>query len=298
MARPASSYRRLAMNQDFEAMAHTLENTGAYRVLRRFQFSPRPGEPAGVAVILDTETTGLDPESAELIDFGALRVRYDAAGNILDVIEETAWLREPGEPIPPEVSRLTGITHDMVRGQGFTPRAVLGVCNGANLLIAHNVRYDRTVLARFAKRLAHFPWACSMSEIGWREIEGRDTRALGPLLQSYGYFHTGHRALNDAQATLAVLSQPSIADGRPLFAHLLASASRDTYRVFAWSTPYETRKSLKARGYSWEPGRRVWFKDTVDAVTERAWLASYIYPGGTAENAEVQPLTAVSRYAD
>jgi hypothetical protein len=64
---------------------------------------------------------------------------------------------------------------------------------------------------------------------------------------------TGHRALNDCEAVLAVLSRSPIG-APPHLGELLVSARRATVRVFAEGAPFESKDILKARGYRWFEG--------------------------------------------
>ena len=114
---------------DHESTARMLEATGDYRVLRRLQprpvavsRSPRQGEK--IAVIVDTETTGLDQTRDEVIELGMIALTYDGDGQVGDVIGTFNALREPGVPISPEITRLTGITPDMFRCRSFSSRSL------------------------------------------------------------------------------------------------------------------------------------------------------------------------------
>src|SRR5215211_1508916 len=106
-----AKHRREAFKApDREAAARMLEATGDYRVLRRLQ--PRPiakvrrlvqGEK--IAVIVDTETTGLDHAKDEVIELGMVAFTHDEQGRIGDVIGTFNGLREPSVPIGPEITR-------------------------------------------------------------------------------------------------------------------------------------------------------------------------------------------------
>ena len=57
------------------------------------------------AVALDTETTGLDPAKARIVEIAAVRIgagRVDPQGALRRLVR-------PGVPIPPEASRIHGI---------------------------------------------------------------------------------------------------------------------------------------------------------------------------------------------
>jgi DNA polymerase-3 subunit epsilon/ATP-dependent DNA helicase DinG len=59
-------------------------------------------------VALDIETTGLNPEKDAIIEIGAVRF------NNKRVEGEWSSLINPGKPIPPFITQLTGITDQMV----------------------------------------------------------------------------------------------------------------------------------------------------------------------------------------
>jgi DNA polymerase-3 subunit epsilon len=72
---------------DYETAAWMLEATGDYRVLRRLQPRPvidfhTPCEGRKIAVILDTETTGLDHTRDEVIELGIVAFVYDEEGGL------------------------------------------------------------------------------------------------------------------------------------------------------------------------------------------------------------------------
>jgi DNA polymerase-3 subunit epsilon len=141
---------------DHETAARMLEATGDYRVLRRLQPRPivvssvrRQGEK--IAVIVDTETTGLDHTRNEVIELGMVAFTYDEDGRIGDVIGTFNALREPSVPISSEITRLTGITPEMVAGQVLDLEAVERFIAPAELIIAHNARFDRPFCERLSK---------------------------------------------------------------------------------------------------------------------------------------------------
>src|SRR5436190_19125555 len=59
-------------------------------------------------VVVDLETTGGSPQGSEITEIGAVKVRGG------EVLGEFSTLVNPGGPIPPYISVLTGITDAMV----------------------------------------------------------------------------------------------------------------------------------------------------------------------------------------
>jgi DNA polymerase-3 subunit epsilon len=138
-----------------------------------------------IAVILDTETTGLDHTSDEVIELGMIAFTYNEDGQIGDVIGRFNALREPSTHISPEITRLTGITPDMVAGQTLDLDAVERFIAPAELIIAHNARFDRPFCERLSKDFQVKAWACSHSETSWSGL-GFERSKLGYLLTQCG----------------------------------------------------------------------------------------------------------------
>ena len=280
---------------DCEAAAQMLEATGAYRVLRRLQPRPvavsrvpRQGEK--IAVIVDTETTGLDHTKDEVIELGMVAFTHDEDGRVGDVIGTFNALREPTVPISPEITRLTGITPDMVAGHVLDLGAVESFIEPADLIIAHNARFDRPFCERLSRAFQAKAWACSHSEIAWSGF-GFEGSKLGYLLTQCGWFHQGHRAVEDCHALLEVLAAPLPSEARLPLGHMLASARKSRIRIWAESSPFDMKDQLRKRGYRWNDGtdgrpKSWWVEVEEDAFTEElAFLRQEVY------RREVEPYT-------
>jgi DNA polymerase-3 subunit epsilon len=93
-------------------------------------------------VVLDLETTGGSPDRDRITEIGALKLR---GGELLGRIDT---LVNPGVPIPPTVTVLTGITEAMVLpapalGEVLSP--LLEFLRGS-VIVGHNIRFDRAFL--------------------------------------------------------------------------------------------------------------------------------------------------------
>ncbi len=85
-----STSRQRDESWDAEAAANRLEDTGDYRVLRRLVPRPivaRVDSPFPyLAVLVDTETTGLQHAKDEVIEIGAVAFTHDSDGRIGNVV--------------------------------------------------------------------------------------------------------------------------------------------------------------------------------------------------------------------
>lgn len=101
----------------------------------------------GEFIIFDIETTGLSPATCGITEIGA--VRYKGG----EVVEEFDTFVDPAMPIPPDITRLTGITDEMVKGAPSEAEAVKKFLDfaGKNMLVAHNASFDMGFIRKVAQ---------------------------------------------------------------------------------------------------------------------------------------------------
>jgi DNA polymerase-3 subunit epsilon len=91
-------------------------------------------------VVMDLETTGLDPRRAAIIEIGGITVR---AGTILNRFQ-TFVRPEPFQKLTPFISQLTGITdQDLMKAPSFA--SILPSLRdfiGGHTIVGHNVNFD------------------------------------------------------------------------------------------------------------------------------------------------------------
>lgn len=290
---------------DDENLARRLEATGNYKILRRLV--PRSLTPSSagytgkVGIILDFETTGLDPVKDEIIEAAMVKFRYSETDEITGVSDVFQAYNEPSVPIPALVTDLTGTTNEMVAGHRIDIVALEAFVADANLIIAHNAGFDRKFAERLMPIFEHKPWACTQTEIDWRS-HGFGGAKLGYLLADIGYFHNAHRAIDDCHALVELLAHPIPAVARPVFAELIGCARRTTARIWAQSSPFELKAALKARGYRWNDGSdgrpKSWFIDVTEESrdAELSYLKKEIYQREI--DIECRSLTALDRFSN
>lgn len=158
------------------------------------------------AVVLDTETTGLDPRKAWIVEVGAVRL-------IRGRLQGDATFRRlvrPGEPIPASAARIHGIDDAAVAEAEEFPavwRQLLAFMD-APVLLGHAIGFDLAILKR----------ECARAGLSWTAPRSLCTRMLAevaePDLADYslenlaawlGVETTGrHSALGDATAAAQI----------------------------------------------------------------------------------------------
>lgn len=199
-------------------------------------------------VVLDTETTGLEPDQCQIIELGMVRVSYSpSAKRVSAILRVFNQFEQPSGPIPELITTITGITDEMVAGKRIDDAGVAEFLSGAAMVVAHNAAFDRPFFENRFPSLANFAWACTQS-LDWRGL-GFESSKLEYLLLRNGYFYEGHRASIDCLATVWLLHVQ-----QPAFDALLHQVSSQTVIVRAFGAPYGVKDDLKARGYRWSDG--------------------------------------------
>ena len=193
--------------------------------------------------VVDLETTGASARTCEITEVGAARFR---GGERLGTFQT---LVEPGTPIAPAVSALTGITDAMVH-DAPTPSQVLPTLLefvGGAVLVGHNLRFDVGFLdaALLADERAPVGlWAVDTLALARRLLgdEVPDHR-LGTLADHLGLDHRPtHRALDDVLATADLLHARDI----DALDALLAPTGNDVDDGAAASLPIAALQALPA----------------------------------------------------
>jgi DNA polymerase-3 subunit epsilon len=237
----------------------------------------------------------------EIIELAMVKFDYLPDDKIARITDIFSSFNEPENPIPDEISELTGITNEMVLGYRIDPEAVSAFASDAVIVVAHNANFDRKFAERYWPLFERKPWACSATEVDWRK-HGFDGSRLGYLLAGVGLFHQAHRAIDDCRALIEILSADVPKLNRSAFAVLLERARCKTIRIWAEQSPFELKDLLKKRGYRWSDGTdgrpRSWYVD-VDEVGHEAeveFLRKTIYLRDVSPR--IQRMSAVNRFSN
>ena len=152
--------------------------------------------------VVDIETTGYDCDRDHVIEIAAAIMRGP------EVVETFDALVDPLVPVPLEITKLTGITDEMVHGQPSVESVVSRLVEfvGGRDIVAHNVSFDRSFLERVAGRHAfRGRWLDSLQLVRVGLARLRSHR-LADLSEAFDTRPEGapHRALHDVLALAAV----------------------------------------------------------------------------------------------
>jgi DNA polymerase-3 subunit epsilon len=282
-AEPEHSTASIAPSHEAEAMAQALSQHPDFRVLRRLQprtdYGPVSGQATQRVIVLDTETTGLDARNEKVIELAMLSVLVDTAtGQPVGPVTLYESFEDPGKPIPPQITEITGIDDSMVQGQHIDDAAVTALVEQADLIVAHNAGFDRPFVEARWPVFARKAWNCSFAGIDWKK-EGSGSAKLEFLASERGWFYDAHRAQVDCHALLQVLSSP-LSDGQTGLSRLLNGAGQTRYKLRATGAPFEAKDKLKSRGYRWDGEGRVWWCSLASddlLAAECTWLRAEVY---------------------
>ena len=231
--------------------------------------------------VVDTETTGLNHRDHQVVEIAVRMFTYHReTGEIVQTGESYCGLQDPGHPLDESIQRITGLKDSDLAGQSIDWQKVSALLGDADLIIAHKASFDRPFIEKGAPVAAKKNWACSLEHMDWAS-KGYPSQKLEFLALYHGFFTRAHRALNDVNALLYLLSLRDPQAGKPYLFELIRSAREPFIEICAYRAHFDRKDLLKSRAYRWDPELRVWkkclFKSGIEA--EMKWLEEKIYLG-------------------
>jgi len=155
-------------------------------------------------VVVDIETTGGGKSNHRITEIGALKVR---GGKIID---EFQTLLNPERHVPAHITRLTGISNEMVKDAPVFEKIAdqFRKFVEGSIFVAHNVNFDYGFIREEYARLGRpfkYPKLCTVASMR-QYYPGLKSYSLANLCKEYSIELNGHhRAMVDARAATELL---------------------------------------------------------------------------------------------
>jgi DNA polymerase-3 subunit epsilon len=234
----------------------------------------------GICSILDTETTGLNHKSDEIIEIAIRKWVYHKKDHcLIKPIEEYAELNEPvNNEISEMITDLTGITKEDVKDKKIDWEKVSKIIAESDFILAHNAGFDRPMIEavpQIKEASASKFWACSFKQVDWAS-KGFISSKQELLSIFHGFHYSGHRALTDIDALANLLLQGDY------LKEILANVKVKQVSVNCVKAPFDSKDLLKSKSFTWNAPKKYWSK--LIAVTEldamKSFLTEDVYPKG------------------
>ncbi len=222
---------------------------------------PQPRSAPSNLLILDTETTGLEPVSAQCIEVGAVLFHVPSRSVLSQVSFLLPAPANPAEHVNGIAAEVTRLSQPWQAGlQHF-----LALLAGADAVLAHNAAFDAKWFGLGPLPAIDKPWICSMDDIEWPpERHLRTSPSVRDLALAYGVpVWAAHRALTDCTYLVQVLERCANLED-------LINAAMEPKLLYRANLPYAERHKAKQAGFRWnEPVRGAWSR----RLSERQALA-------------------------
>ena len=201
-------------------------------------------------LILDTETTGLQSEHDHCIEIGA--VLFHVAERA--VLDQVSFLlpcqQNPAEPINGISAAVSRTPQPWQAGLLFFE----AMLDAADLVVAHNVKFDRGWFGREPLPAITKPWLCSMEDIRWPpSLRLKPTPSVRDLALAHAVpVWAAHRALTDCIYLAQVFERCGDLDA-------LLQEGLEPRQLYRACLSYSERHRAREAGFRWnEPLSGAW----------------------------------------
>ena len=214
---------------------------------------------------IDLETTGLDPEHDEIIEFGYVMW----CTHEKKPITMGGFLIKPAIPISKEIEDITGITNNSLRiastYKEHIERVIEPIAFSCKHIVGHNgIAFDKKFLEadpifKTIDPLFSRNWIDTKIHVNYpKHIK---TRKLTHLAADHG-IHIGHahRAMFDALGMMLILSKYDIIE-------TIERSKSSLFELTARVT-YDERKKAKDAGFHFRPTTKSWVKVVLECDIE------------------------------
>lgn len=203
-------------------------------------------------LIVDTETTGLDPETDRVIEIAA----------ILYSVENRTTLAQFSTLLPGEgnaAERVNRIQPSALAEMAVIKPNLAGAADVlkslrrcADVVVCHNVEFDQQW---FRNEWHELPWVCTAFDFAW-PAASREAGSLIHLALEHGIgVSAAHRALTDCQLIASLFDRMHLfgCDLQAMFARAMRPKA-----IFQSLQPFAENGVAKAAGFKWHDETKRW----------------------------------------
>lgn len=213
-----------------EDMSDDVELTEVSKTIGHIYDKPRKANVLNRYVVIDLETTGLDPQHDYITEFGAALVENS------EIVDTFQQLVKPKKRIPENVQELTGITNEMVADAPSINLALPKFLQfiGNDVLVGHNIKFDSQFISAACQRfkLPYKNKVCDTLELSQQVFPKLEDHKLRTLCKRLNVTNNNaHRALSDVLATQQIFEKLSEKATPKIHNHTKFTLKKNSYNV-------------------------------------------------------------------
>jgi DNA polymerase III subunit epsilon len=214
-------------------------------------------------LIIDTETTGLNPVCDRVIELGAILYSVEHQ----TVLHQLSTLLAAPDNAAERINRIPAAVLPTIAPTLMHQSLLIfqAMADEASYAVAHNAAFDRKWfndqhLPALQRQGEPLPWLCTMEDFTF-PLQNRAGDSLINLVLAHGIgVGAAHRALTDCQLIAALFDRMTDLPG------LVAWASQPKV-IFQAVIEYDDRQLAKAAGFKWNAESRTWLRRMAEAET-------------------------------
>ncbi|MGB5135100.1 MAG: 3'-5' exonuclease [Prochlorococcaceae cyanobacterium] len=221
------------------------------------QAAPGPRRAPATLLILDTETTGLDPARGRCIEVGAILFAVAERAVLAQVSFLLPTDANPAEHVNGIAAAVTRLPQPWQAGLRF----FVAMLEAAEAVLAHNAAFDRQWFGIDPLPPVRKPWICSMDDIRWpAHLCLKTSPSVRDLALAHGVpVWAAHRALSDCTYLAQVLERCTDLD-------TLLVAALEPRQLFRARLSYAERQKARDAGFRWnDPVPGAWTRRLTEA---------------------------------
>lgn len=208
---------------------------------------------------LDVEATEPNPLVATIIQVTFIPFKFTDNFDICEIGPIVKMFNDPGGPISEEITKLTGITDEMVKNHSLDFDKIISLFQDVEIVIAHNAEFDRRILERHVA-IPNVVWGCTFKDIDYK-AKFINSRALDYIAFRNGFWFNGHDSEEDTLALIHILN--CTFEGKTYFQELMENAFEPSFKVILRDTDYADNPLIKEVWFRWDNANKYWYKNNV-----------------------------------